>query len=103
MNAPNGSMRIIAWNCKGLEGPSTISQLKELIRLNLHDLIFVCETKQSTGYVGIVCKKLRYEKGGKFKEGNEVMLVVWTKKVEIKQVGKLIFTWNCKLKMRPRV
>lgn len=47
-------MKLMAWNCKGMEGPSTISQLKELIRLNLPDVVFVCETKQARDFMGTV-------------------------------------------------
>lgn len=53
-------MRLLAWNCRGLGGPSTVSQLKESIRLSLPDIIFLCKTKQSRGYVGSVCKKLKF-------------------------------------------
>lgn len=57
---PNDPMKLMAWNCRGLGGPSTISQLKESIRLYLADVIFVCENKQTKGFIGTVCKKLRF-------------------------------------------
>lgn len=53
---------ILSWNCRGLGGPSTISQLKEFIRLNFLDLIFICETKQKTSFIKTVCKNLKYSK-----------------------------------------
>lgn len=43
-------MRILSLNCRGLRRPSTIPQLKKAIRLNLSDMIFICETKQSTNF-----------------------------------------------------
>lgn len=51
----------MVWNCGGLGGPATISQLKESPRLYLPDVIFLYETKQPVGFIGIVCKKLRFE------------------------------------------
>lgn len=53
-------MRALAWNCKGMGGPFTISQLKESIRLYLPDIIFICEAKQSKGFMGIVCRRLKF-------------------------------------------
>lgn len=79
--------RALAWNCRGMGGPSTISQLKGSIRLYVLNIIFVCETKQSKSFMGTVCKNLRLgerwivkdpvgRKGG--------MLVAWSTNVEIK-------------------
>lgn len=48
----------MAWNCKGLGGLSTISQLKESYRFFKSQLLFICETKRKKGFVGIVIKKL---------------------------------------------
>lgn len=53
-------MRILSWNCRGMGGPSIIPQLKESIRLNLPDLVFLCETKQKNRFMGTVCKKLQF-------------------------------------------
>lgn len=52
-------MRVLTWNCRRLGGPFTISQLKESTRLHLLYLIFIYETKQAKGFLGIVCKKLK--------------------------------------------
>lgn len=40
-------------------GLSTISQLKEELRIHLPDMVFLCETKNKNGFVQAVCKKLR--------------------------------------------
>lgn len=84
-------MRILSWNCRGLGGTSTVSQLRASLRLNLPDIIFLCETKQPCSFVAKVISKLHFNdrwdtvepdgrKGG--------MLVAWTQNVEVKQIRK---------------
>lgn len=34
--------------------------VKEYIRFHFPDVIFLCETKQSRGFIGTVCKKLKF-------------------------------------------
>lgn len=51
-------MKIISWNWRGLESPSTVPQFKESLRLLKPALAFVCETKRKRGFVGSVCKKI---------------------------------------------
>lgn len=58
---PSGSMRILAWNRRGLGGPSTISQVKESLRLYLPEMIFLSETKQKKGCVSTIYKKLKWK------------------------------------------
>lgn len=72
-----------------------MAQLKESIRLNLPEIIFLCETKQTRGFVGSVCKKLRY--GSRWETSEPVgkkrgMLVAWNQNVEIIQVLKTGFS-----------
>lgn len=52
-------MRILAWNCRALGGPSTISQLKESVRQYLPDITFISETKQPKRFVNTVCRRLK--------------------------------------------
>lgn len=52
-------MKLLSWNCRGLGGPFTISQLKDTVRLYLPDITFICEIKQKKGFVSSVCKRLR--------------------------------------------
>lgn len=54
-------MRILAWNCRGLGGPSTVSQLKESLRDFKPGIVFLSETKRKQGFVGSVCKKLGWK------------------------------------------
>lgn len=82
-------MKILSWNCRGLGRSSTISRLRESIRLNLPDIIFLCETKQSFDFVKKTISKLPgYDnwtvreptgrKGG--------MLAAWNQNVDVKHV-----------------
>lgn len=57
--ALSGSMKVLSWNCRGLESLSTISQLKEELRIYLPDLVFLCETKNKKSFVQGVYKKLK--------------------------------------------
>lgn len=58
--APKLSMTAISWNCRGLRGPSTISQLKESIRNFQPGLVFLCETKNKKGFLNSVGRKLGF-------------------------------------------
>lgn len=87
-------MRILVWNCRGLEGPATISQLKESSRLYLIDVIFLCETKQLVGFIGIMCKKLSF--GTRWDTCDPVskkrgLMVAWKQWVKVKQIRKFDF------------
>lgn len=94
MNGPTDLMRILAWNCRGIGGPSTISQLKESIRLNFPGIIFICETKQSKGFMGTVCKKLKFGKRWMVidpigrKRG---MLAAWSEQIDVRIIGSSEF------------
>lgn len=84
--APNEPMKLMAWNCRGLGETSTVSQLKEYIRFHLLDVIFLCETKQSRGFIGTVCKKLKF--GNRWVASDPVgrkenELVAWKEHVNI--------------------
>lgn len=88
-------MRLLSWNCRGLGGPSTVSQLKESVRLNLLDMIFLCETKQYKGFIGTVCKRLKF--GNKWEVRKPLgrkgdMMVAWISKVEVKNLELRIFS-----------
>lgn len=87
-------MRLLSWNCRGLGGPTTISQLKESMRLYLPDVMFICETKQKCDFIGTVCRELKLDncwnvvepvgkKGG--------LLVTWGEGIQIKRIIKMDF------------
>lgn len=87
-------MKIMAWNCRGLGGSFTISQLKESIRLHLPDIIFISETKQKKGFVHTVSKRLKWK--GRWDVVDPVgrsggLLVVWGEKVSICRIIKSDF------------
>lgn len=82
-------MRILVWNCRGLGGPSTVSQLKESIRLNLPDFILLSETKQTRSFIGTVCRHLKYGSRWEVQEpqGRKGgMLAAWNQNIEVKQI-----------------
>lgn len=60
---------------------STVSQLKESIRLFKPELMFVSETKRKKGFVGTVCKKLGW--------GDR-----WFVVDPIGRSGRLLLGWN---------
>lgn len=79
-------MKIMSWNCRGLGSPSTVSQLKELLRLFKPELTFLCETKRRSEFVSNVCKKLGRENRWKAIEPigrSGGLLVGWSEEVTI--------------------
>lgn len=91
------SMKIMSWNCRGLRGPSRVSQLKEYIRLNLPDLVFVCESKQNMGFVATVCERLKFEKRWEVQnlQGRKGGLLVFgTIMLQLNRLRNLTFVWN---------
>lgn len=92
--APRELMKLLSWNCRGLGEPFTVSQLKEPVRLNLPDLMFLCETKQNKGFTETVCKRLKFGNRWAVSEPigrKEEMMVAWTRDVEVKHIGKTDF------------
>lgn len=78
----------------GLGGPSTISQLKESIRLNLPDVIFLSEAKQKKGFVKTVCKRLRCkDRWGTIEPVGRSggIFMCWGERVSVKQIIKSDF------------
>lgn len=98
--APTGQMKILSWNCRVLGGPSTIPQLKESIRLNLPEVLFICETKQSWNFAQTVCKNLRFgniwdtvEPVGK----SGGLLVAWKEEIQIRSIIKNDFCYEIQI------
>lgn len=82
-------MKILAWNCRGIGGSSTVSQLKESIRFHNPDIVFLSKTKQKKEIMRKVGQQLKCEdrwlvkdpigrKGGLF--------VTWDQRVDVQQV-----------------
>lgn len=74
-------MGILSWNCRGLGGSSTVAQLKESLRLNLPDVMFLCEIKQNKFFMEKVVSKLKHIERWELVEPEERkggMMVAWT-------------------------
>ncbi|CAA0810711.1 Unknown protein, partial [Striga hermonthica] len=54
-------MKTILWNCRGLGGPSIVSQVKEAIRFHHPTLVFLSETRKNKDFTKTVCSKLGFE------------------------------------------
>ncbi|GER52284.1 non-LTR reverse transcriptase [Striga asiatica] len=54
-------MKMILWNCRGLGGPSTVSQLKDSIRIHHPNFMFLSELKKQKDFVKTICVKLGYK------------------------------------------
>lgn len=82
-------MKVLAWNCRRLGGPSTVPQLKESIRLFKPELTFLSETKRKRGFVSTVCKQVGW--GDRWHVVNPIgrsggLLVGWTEGVTVQQI-----------------
>lgn len=87
-------MKILAWNCRGLGGPPTVSQLRESLRFFKPELAFFCETKRRKGFVGIVCKRMRWRDRWYAVEPNGKsggLLLGWDEGVTVHQVRNSSF------------
>lgn len=77
-----------------LEGSSTISQLQESKRLNIPNILFLCETKQIRSFVEKVMNNLQFRDRWDASEPGGMrggLLVAWTQNVDIKQIRKKYF------------
>lgn len=82
-------MKIMFWNCRGLGGTSTVSQLKEYVRLYNHEIIFLCETEQTTDFIRKAGKQLKCDDRWAVREPigkNGGLFVAWDQRVEVKQI-----------------
>ncbi|GER24988.1 RNA-directed DNA polymerase-like protein [Striga asiatica] len=92
-------MRVLVWNCKGLGGPSTISQLKDNVRAYLPDFIFLSETKKKKSFVTTVCKNLLV--GDRWKCVDPIgskggLLLCWSSKIQVLEVVDNNFCFEVK-------
>ncbi|XP_071905855.1 uncharacterized protein [Coffea arabica] len=54
-------MKVVVWNCRGVGGPLTIPQLKEVTNFHSPKVVFLCETKNQEGFMGKVQRKIKYD------------------------------------------
>ena len=55
-------MKALVWNCRSVESPLTVPQLKEIINLHFPEVVFLSETKNRKCFMNKVMMKLRYDK-----------------------------------------
>ncbi|KAK6131005.1 hypothetical protein DH2020_035250 [Rehmannia glutinosa] len=82
-------MKACVWNCRGLGGPSTVSQLKEAWRFHLPDILCVCETKKKMAFVKTVCRNLKVGSNWHCVDPSGLsggMLVCWKESIKVLQV-----------------
>lgn len=82
-------MKILAWNCRGIGGTSTVSKLKESIRLHNLDIMFLSETKHIVDIMRKVGKQLKCEDRWLVKKPSGRkwgLFVAWDQRVEVKQI-----------------
>lgn len=96
------SIKLCSWNCRGLGGPSTISQLKEELRIHQPDIVFLYETKKKKGFVQSVCKKLKYQSRSLVVDPSGLsggLLLCWSNKIVVKQIlaNNFVLNWNLKI------
>ncbi|KAA3479798.1 reverse transcriptase [Gossypium australe] len=54
-------MRILCWNCRGIENPAMVRKLKQLLVVSDLEVIFLCETKVHTNKFVSIRSKCRME------------------------------------------
>ncbi|KAL9421630.1 hypothetical protein AB3S75_033997 [Citrus x aurantiifolia] len=54
-------MKIINWNVRGLGNPRMRQALEKILHLHKAQLLFLCETKLTTGQVKNVCRRLMFD------------------------------------------
>lgn len=57
-------MRILSWNCQGLGPPLTVCHLKALCLKYKPGIVFLMETRQQSGSMDKIRRKLGFDKGG---------------------------------------
>ncbi|CAH9076812.1 unnamed protein product [Cuscuta europaea] len=60
-SGPPGPMIILSWNCRGLGHPCAVPTLRDLVRHNKPDVIFLCETLCSSYKVDAIRRLLGFE------------------------------------------
>lgn len=90
-------MRLLSWNCRGLGGAFTISQLKESQRINLLDMVFMCKTKQKASFINTVSRKMKCKKNWEvvepvLKSGG--LFLLWGDNLTVSKIKKRSLVWK---------
>ncbi|XP_060974670.1 uncharacterized protein LOC133039749 [Cannabis sativa] len=61
--APQGAMKIISWNARGLGNPSAFRHLKLLVKQQCPHVLFIMESKLACNSINRVCTVLKFSHG----------------------------------------
>ncbi|XP_071928211.1 uncharacterized protein [Coffea arabica] len=93
-------MKVLVWNCRGVGGPLTIFQLKEVINLHFPSVVFLAETKNQKTIIEKVQKQLKFDNccvvNSNGKAGGLAM--VWKEDIEVISIDQGTFFIGMKMK-----
>ncbi|KAL3534569.1 hypothetical protein ACH5RR_003030 [Cinchona calisaya] len=87
-------MKVMVWNCQGMESPLTVPQLKENVLLLFPDLIFLYETKNTKQTLDTARKKINFDNVFVVDACRKAsdMAVFWNRNLSVKTIFSTCFT-----------
>ncbi|XP_071902764.1 uncharacterized protein [Coffea arabica] len=93
-------MKVLVWNCRGVGGPLTIPQLKEVINLHFPSVVFLAETKNQKTIIEKIQKQLKFNNccvvNSNGKAGGLAM--IWKEDIEVISIDQGTFFIGMKMK-----
>ena len=87
-------MKAMVWNCRGVENPLIVPQLREVIRFHSPSLVFLSETKKKKNYLNKVKQWIKFDNVfvvdpiGMARS----LVVLWKNELQVKKVLFTSFT-----------